>query len=188
VLSVLERNEASAPTDATVDRSSELHLAPSPLLTDIVQARVANAPEGAREALEFVALAAPIRLDVLLQLSDRDDLAELESRRLVAVTDLGGTAHVIAHHPVYAETIRANLPPLRRMQLAGRLADALIAGGLHNHGETLQAVSWLIEANEQPPPEMALRAAGEALAQSDAALAERLVRSTRGPLDRSEEH
>jgi DNA-binding CsgD family transcriptional regulator len=42
-------------------------------------------------------------------------------------------------------------------------------------------VTWLLEANEQPPAELVLRAAGEALAKSDAALAERLMRSAEIP-------
>jgi DNA-binding CsgD family transcriptional regulator len=182
LVSQLLEQRVAASADGSLDEVSEVDLAPSPLLADIVQARVAGASSGAREALELVALAAPIRLDVLLRLSDRDDIAELEARRLVAVTDLGGQAHVIPDHPVYAETIRATLPPLQRLRLAGRLADALIADGLQEPGETLQAVRWVIEANEQPAPELALRAAAEALAKSDAALAERLVRSAGSPL------
>ena len=185
LVSQLLEQRVAASADGSLDEVSEEELAPSPLLADIVQARVTGAPDGAREALELVALAAPIRLEVLLRLSDRDDLAELEARRLVAVTDIGGQAHVIPDHPVYAETIRAALPPLRRLRLAGRLADALIADGLREPGEPLQAVMWLIEANAQPEPELALRAAGEALAKSDAALAERLVRSA-GRVDRAD--
>lgn len=182
VAQLRERGDGRS-TDRSLDDVADIKLAPSPLLTDIVQARVSDASEGAREALEYVAMAAPIRLDVLLRLSDRDDLAVLEASRLVAVANIGGHVHVIPDHPIYGEVIRAALPPLRRIQLANRLADVLVQQGLGEHGETLEAVRWLIEANRRPPSDLATRAAGEALAKSDAALAEQLVRAAGGPFD-----
>lgn len=154
----------------------EAEIEPSPLLTSIIQTRVAGVSEGARDAVELIALAAPIRLDVVMRLTDRESLAELEERRLIAIATIGDTAHVVPGHPVFAETIRASLGPLRRAALAGRVASALIDDGLAVPGAALEAATWLREANEEPPPGLALRAAREALAQGDAGSAERLVR------------
>jgi DNA-binding CsgD family transcriptional regulator len=137
-------------------------------------------PLPSRAALEIVAMAEPINLELLLALTDAEALADLQQRSMVVVERLGEGEHVRGIHPVYGATIRGMLPATRRAEVAARLAGALIERGLAHHGEALRAALWLEAAGMPLPADLATRAATDALARSDAPLAERLAGATAG--------
>lgn len=73
--------------------------------------------------------------------------------------------------------MRAQLTPTRLEAIYARLADALEARGARRSGDLLRIAVWRLEAGAGGDGELFARAAEQALAGFDPALAERLARA-----------
>ncbi|MEZ4503480.1 MAG: LuxR C-terminal-related transcriptional regulator [Dehalococcoidia bacterium] len=148
---------------------------PSVRLSAIVQSRLSGLDAEARRAIEIIALATPLRLEVARRLVAEDALVELEARELANVVEIGGVRHVETAHPIYAETIRSMLPALHRSALATDLAGALASQRVEYPGDALRAATALLDAGVPIDTELAVRAGRESLNSLEPGLAERLV-------------
>ncbi|WBQ03615.1 LuxR C-terminal-related transcriptional regulator [Kribbella sp. CA-293567] len=149
-----------------------------PLLRQAVQQAFAELPDDQAFAMTVVALAEPLVLDLAEQVADLNALEALEERRLISVQPAGATLTASTAHPLYGELARAAVSIEERAQVLGRLAKE--ASGRRVNGvdfaDGLLIAQWRLAAGEDLTTEEILDAARLALARSDAAVAEDLVR------------
>ena len=144
-------------------------------LTELVEARIADLSAPARRLLELAAVAAPLELGLLAP-GEREALAQLEARELVARRAEGRRRIADVAHPMHAEGVREQLPPSRLEALQARLANAVEAHGARRRDDRLRVAVWRLDVGGGGPT-MFTAAAEQALAAGDPALAERLARA-----------
>ena len=149
-------------------------------LTELVEARIADLSAPARRVLELAAVAAPLELG-LLEPGEREALAQLEARELVARRAEGRRRIADVAHPMHAEGVRAQLAPSRLEALQARLADAIEARGARRRDDPLRVAVWRLQAGRGDTA-LFTAAAERALAAGDPALAARLARARGTPL------
>ncbi len=174
-------------------------LAATPLLEDVVQARLAplGAPE--REAIEVLAVAGPVSHELLGQVLDLTALERLEREGLLITrpADIGGPPGDIVvdlAHPLYREVTSQRLGPLALMRIYRTLTDAdtrrsgpleaqapLVGhGGQGGHGrrtpeQVLQASAWRVRGGIPVDVSVLVAAAHRAVLAGDNPLAQELA-------------
>jgi len=119
-------------------------------LRELVSERLGHSDGGERRVLESIALGEPLPVEVVAGLAPRGVLAGLEDRGLVTVERAapGDPAHTVSlGHPLYAEVLRAELPPFTTQGRLAALAEAALASGV---GDTdpVRVASWLLDSGE----------------------------------------
>ena len=145
-------------------------------LTELVDLRVADLGTQERRLLELVAVGAPLEVG-LLEPGELGALEALERSELAQRRTDGLRRFVDVAHPLHGEAVRAQLTPTRVEALHARLADAVEARGGRRAGDLLRIAVWRLEAGATGDSGLFARAAVQALAAPDAALAERLARA-----------
>jgi DNA-binding CsgD family transcriptional regulator/tetratricopeptide (TPR) repeat protein len=159
-------------------------------LRELVEERLRLLDDGARRALEVVAVGERVPLDAAEQVAGADALADLERRGLVEVVDTprgGGTVRVT--HPLYGEVLAAGLPHLRRRAVLRDLVAAVERLGVSEGGDgldPLRLATWRLESGEPGDTDQLLLLAREALGRLDHRLAERLARAAGGGAGRAD--
>jgi DNA-binding CsgD family transcriptional regulator len=148
---------------------------PPPTLTALITRRVDTLPAEAREPLELLSLAEPLRLDEVVQLSSYEGLAAAEERGLAVISGPGGDGMVRIMHPMYGEVIRSGLRALRARMLRLRLAETIQSRDPLTPDDALRAARLLTDAGESVPPGLLLDAAAAANVAGDAALGAELA-------------
>lgn len=151
-------------------------------LLEVVERRLRSLGDAEQRHLAMIAVGQP--LDVSSPVLDAGVLADLEAAGLVVTrrAEHGPARGVVAHlaHPLYGEVIVHRLTPLRRQEIARSLAAALgQASGepsRQRRGDALRLVTWMLDAGDTPPPDLAEAAAFEAIGWLDTDLAEALAR------------
>jgi DNA-binding CsgD family transcriptional regulator len=144
-----------------------------PRLRELIAGRLEGMGSGDRTALDLLAVAEPLPVDVVMDMVDGPTLERLEERGLLA---LDGAAQPAARlsHPLIAEVLLDALGPIRRRRLLRDLVDAVSARPLPvDVGD--RVVRWRIDAGlDVSPGELLTTSRRYALV--DAALAESLAR------------
>jgi DNA-binding NarL/FixJ family response regulator/tetratricopeptide (TPR) repeat protein len=145
----------------------------TPHLVDLVDQRITDLSPDEQNQLTYIAVGQP--LDLSLSIVDLDAVSRLERAGLVR-TEVFATG-IIARpaHPLHGEVIRTRLSPLDRRSLSQRLGAALLAQPVRRRGDALRVVTWLLEAGDRPPADLAGAAAFEACGWLDTELADRLA-------------
>ena len=154
-------------------------LAASSRLTELVEARLASLPDAHRRALDLLALAELLPLDLAVALVGNDVLADLEDARLVELMEEHGVRQVTVSHGTYATVLRSAIGPIRARALYEALADAA-ARTAASDGDAhfaLRTTRWRLAAGQDPPAEELLRAGKLARQAHDVELAERCGRA-----------
>lgn len=149
----------------------------SPLLADLVAARLEELDPEVRTVLEMVACGEPLSVGILDALTDLDTLDATWRTGLLTAEQSHRRAEVRLAHPLYGEVIRATLPVSRARSLWGQLAGALTGTPMRRRDDALLAGVWQMQSAAPSSPEVLVRAARQALARFDMALAERLCRA-----------
>jgi DNA-binding CsgD family transcriptional regulator len=145
-------------------------------LADLVDVRIADAGPQERRLLELVAVAGPLEVGLLAP-QEAPALDALErSEHLVRRTDDRRRLVEVAH-PLHGEAVRARLPRTRVEAIQARLADAVQAHGARRGGDPVRVAVWRLETGAGGDAALFVRAAEEALAALDPALARRLARA-----------
>jgi DNA-binding NarL/FixJ family response regulator len=156
--------------------------ASSPTMVDFVESRLGRLSPAGREALNTVALAEPISLEVVEGLVGPEALLEVEAEDFVTVVEDGKRLLLRLTHPLYGEILRRRMSRLRARAVYRTLVDAIQAQGSQRREDVLRAAQWSVDAGLQPDPGLLLQAGMRAMEAFDPVLVERLV----GPLwDRS---
>lgn len=156
----------------------------SAALSDLCSSRIAGLTPECRHALELIALAEPVPIDVLQYATAYHDLVALETQGFIdACTadggDLSGTGsatgtgpatgsapeagagdviHLRLTHPLVGHVVRQEIRHLRHRRLLRRLVEGYAKAGRTTREDSLRAARWTLEAG-QPVPEADLLAA-----------------------------
>ncbi len=144
-------------------------------LVEVVSSHLGELPESAGDALAVLALAAPMRVEVVTRVVGDDALADLERRGIAHVSRRGDALVAELAHPVFGEALGAAVPTLRRHELLGRLVDAIDAVGAADDTDRLRRATWLLDV-QRPDSAGLLEGVRLALHRYDFDLAERLAR------------
>lgn len=138
----------------------------SPELVELLERQIGGLTPGVQEVVDLVALAEPVAVAALADLTSPTSLEEAEYRGLVR-TD-GHVARLA--HPLYGEVRRAAMGTLRARRLRGRVAQTLDA-----NLDPLPRAVLTLDSDLAPEPALFLRAAQAATTMYDLPLAERLA-------------
>jgi DNA-binding CsgD family transcriptional regulator len=144
-------------------------------VTLVVQDRMATLDDGARRALELIALGEPLDLCTSREVASAAALCELEDQGLVMIERSGQRALVRCAHPLYGEAVSALLPPFRRRLHREALIEALERTGCRRIGDRFRAACWRIEAGLPVSPGGVADVALKAMALLDPDLAFELL-------------
>ncbi|MDO8185602.1 LuxR C-terminal-related transcriptional regulator [Conexibacter sp. JD483] len=162
--------------DALVQRRGlwrlESRPAVSQTLVELVGARMAALGDDERRLLELLALGEPLRADELVELAGEQALLAAERRALITV---GADDEVRLAHPLYGETLQAEIGPLRARATRRELAAAVRTRELLDGDDALRVARWLLDAGEPLPPPLLLGAADAATRSGDPALGVKLA-------------
>lgn len=131
----------------------------SDALGDQVLGRMSSLTDVAREALELVAVAEPIGLDLLEALVGGEVLEVLEERSLIRVDQEQRRSNVRLAHPVYGEILRSSIGRVRLRRLSRLLAETVSARGARRADDPLRVVRWQIDAGIPPDAEVVMASA-----------------------------
>lgn len=141
-------------------------LVSGPGVRDLVAARSAQLDRPAARALQLLALAAPVRLEVLVEAAGAEACRTLELSGLLRRSELDGT-EVTVSQPLVAEVVTARIGPVLERELLGRLVEAL-APRRTTASDSLRAATWAAASGVDVPADLLVEAAEVALARGDA--------------------
>lgn len=143
----------------------------SPALRELISERLGGLDAGAQAALEAIAVAEPVSLEVAEQLGLSSRLVELERMGLVAIAEGDEFATLRLAHPLFGEVLRAGLSPLRTAELERAHGAALAASG----GDPIRLAIAQAAGHVEADPKLLLAASVRARGLADHALATRLA-------------
>lgn len=147
----------------------------SPLLTELVEQRLVSIGAEAKRALELVALAEPIGLDLIEGLVGEAPLVELDERGLLSLIVSGSRVELRPSHPLYSEALRQQPLTLRRRRDLVELIRIVERSGLQRRDDPQRVALWRLTAGEAVDPAVLLRAAQAAQQAFDDPSAARLA-------------
>jgi DNA-binding CsgD family transcriptional regulator len=145
-------------------------------LVDVIAQRLQHLGDDERRAFALVSFGEPMGVDLLEQAVAPDTLEWLEKHGLIRVETSGKRFLARPAHPLHADVLRAQTPPLQARSLLRTLADLLERTGLRRRGDLLRLATWRLDAGGSLDAEQLLAAAGEAALARDNELGERLAR------------
>jgi DNA-binding CsgD family transcriptional regulator len=148
-------------------------------LHELLALRTGSLPDAERDALDLLAIAGWLPLDLLTRLVDDDSVDALAGRGLLTVATEATSPVARLVHPLYGEGLRSQLGPVADRKLRRRLADALEAEGADDDESVLRLAMWRLDGGGHVAPETMVRAAVLAQRRYDEALALRLAEAAR---------
>ncbi len=145
-------------------------------LVEIVMARFGSIDADQRAALEFIALAEPLGLDLVAQVAGAEALGSLERSGIVIIRRDGRRREVLLHHSIYADAIRATMGSLAQDGRLAVLARLVEGTGMRRRGDVLKAASLRLQSGVNVDRELLMRAAAETHAMLDMAGTARMAR------------
>ncbi|HTX11117.1 MAG TPA: LuxR C-terminal-related transcriptional regulator [Solirubrobacteraceae bacterium] len=124
-------------------------------LIELIEQRMVGLTDDYRRAVEMLALCEPLALNEIAALTSENTLLEAEAHGLIAAHG----ANVRLAHPLYGETVRAALPPLRARSLRLALAEVIEARSPFGPDDAVRAARLRLDAGVTLAPALALKAA-----------------------------
>jgi len=143
-------------------------------LAELIAVRMTGLSQPEREALELLTLGEPLALSEMMTMAASETLMALEERGLIQVSESASPAVTLAH-PLYGETIRANLPTFRARQARLKLAAVVRQREQPGALDQLRVARWLLDAGEEINISLLLEAAQAANLAGEPALAGQLA-------------
>jgi DNA-binding CsgD family transcriptional regulator len=144
-------------------------------LRRLVATRLGRLTPEQREALEVLAVAAPVELALVARLCDPPALEALERRGMLRVSTDGRRQMVGFRHPLFAEVVLADVPATRRATIGGCLLDAVADTGARRRDDPLRLARWHLDTGRPLGPDTLIAAAWRAALAGDDRLAERIA-------------
>ncbi len=145
-------------------------------LVEIVMARFGSIDRDQRAALEYIALAEPLGLDLASEVTGADALGSLERAGIVVIRSDGRRRDVLLHHSIYSDAIRATMGSLATDGRLAVLAQLVEGTGMRRRGDVLKAASLRLQSRMDVDRELLMRAAEETHAMLDMAGTARMAR------------
>ncbi|MFE9257856.1 LuxR C-terminal-related transcriptional regulator [Streptomyces sp. NPDC006879] len=146
-------------------------------LRELIRQRLASAGPAGQPVLEAIAVCGTVSLAACEALADSAVLINLEEAGLIHVIQDEQRLRVRLTHPLYAETLRADVPLLRRRRILLDQVRFVETRGAQRQGDALDLSSWRLAATGMAEPAMLLQAATLALHGREVELAVRLLRA-----------
>ncbi len=149
----------------------------SPLLEEVVLARLTPLDGPERDAIELLTIGGVLRLDLLDRIVGTAALERLERLELVtASADANGSISVDVAHPLHRELVRARLGAIARMRIARTLAQADGPPGADRPmADNLRSALWHVRGGLDVDPAQLVAAAQHMLGAGDPALGAELA-------------
>lgn len=144
-------------------------------LNEVVEARLKRISVADRRALELVAVAEPIGIDVAIRVAGQEAVNDLETDGLITVESQGLRTIVRCTHPVHAEVVRSTIPAARIRSMRLGLAEELSVLGAKRDSDAIRVATWKVQSGCAVDPESGSQAARSALHGRDVGLARRLA-------------
>jgi DNA-binding NarL/FixJ family response regulator len=129
--------------------------AASPSLVELISQRMEGLTADQRDAVELLALGEPLTLDEIGGLTSEGTLLAAEAHGLIA----SDSEQVRLAHPLYGETVRLRLPPLRARNLRLQLVGVLERRDGFGSDDALRAARLRLDAGAAVSAELALHGA-----------------------------
>jgi ATP/maltotriose-dependent transcriptional regulator MalT len=152
-------------------------VAEAPRLTELLEERLGSLAAEQREALELVAIAEPVPVEVLTELTGTAVLEEIERLGLLQVRSEAATSQVRLSHPLYGEVLRARAPGIAARGMKRRLADAFEQRGSVALEDSLRIATWRVESGTAGDAESLIEASHTAAVAFAFGLAADLARA-----------
>jgi DNA-binding winged helix-turn-helix (wHTH) protein/tetratricopeptide (TPR) repeat protein len=152
-------------------------LTPPGDMTAAIRRRVDGLDDDQRDALELLAIAGDLHLDLAFELVSDEVLDQLELEGMISVREIGTSTRLRLAHPLYGEILTAAISPLRDLRHRSRLAAALAAHPSNSAADRLQLVRLQLDNDAPVDDGMLVESAALALIESDSSLALRLLRA-----------
>ena len=152
-----------------------------PDLAAAIEGRLAILSDAERDALELIAIAGDLDLDIAFALIDDELLDRLELAGMIAVRQVGPSARIRVSHPMFGEILRERLTPLRKRRHRTQLAEAIAASETAAPADVLRLVQLRVDTDGEIEDELLLRSVVLALVEGDYRLALRLGRRIVAP-------
>ena len=136
-------------------------------LVELISDRLAGLSEPEQHALELLALGEPVGVSAMVELAGTKPLTAIEARGLISLEGSGGNGRVRLAQPIYGETIRAGLGPLRGREIRLELAAAVQSRPQLSPEDALRVARWMLDAGEPIPTGTLLDAASAAILSGD---------------------
>lgn len=128
-------------------------------LTELVEHRLAGLPNEQLRAVDLIALAEPIGLEIIETMVGIDVLEALDQRGLVRMVADGRRLSITLAHPLYVEALRRAPITLRRRADLGAVSAAVEACGARRREDAVRIAGWQLARGGKADPEVLLRAA-----------------------------
>ena len=138
--------------------------------------RLAGLEAEQRDALELLAIAGDLDLDMAFELIDDEVLDRLELEGMISVRDVGSSTRIRLAHPLYGEVLTDTITPLRDRRHRAALATALAESSTANTADRLRLVQLRLDGDQAVDDELLIESAALALIESDTSLTLRLLR------------
>jgi DNA-binding CsgD family transcriptional regulator len=145
-------------------------------VAELIRGALTDFDADERQALELLAIAEPLPLDIAHAEIGAPVIDALERRRVVALQQTIDGPVLTLGHPLYGEVIRADIAPYRLRRLRLALIDAIHRAAFPGPREILRSALWRVELGEPADPG-ALLAAARLARSFSASTAERLARA-----------
>ncbi|MFN8024671.1 MAG: LuxR C-terminal-related transcriptional regulator [Acidimicrobiales bacterium] len=151
--------------------------AASPLLEEVVLARLVPLEGRDRDAIELLTIGGALPLDLLDRIVGTEALERLERLELIAATPGPGSSITVdVAHPLQRELVRARLGAIARMRLARTLAQASgPPGPARPVADNLRSALWHVRGGLQIDTAQLIEAAQQLLGAGDPALGAELA-------------
>ncbi|MGW0969987.1 LuxR C-terminal-related transcriptional regulator [Streptomyces sp. NPDC002516] len=134
-------------------RGETLHL--TPLLTDLVSARVRAAGPEAGTVLRLMAVCGPLSLQDVQDVAPACALATIERSGLAKKVRQGKRTVMVLAHPLFGEVLRSTTAPLKRRALLLDQIERTWAWGAKRAEDTVSIASWKLAATGTVEPKLA---------------------------------
>ncbi|HEX9258050.1 MAG TPA: LuxR C-terminal-related transcriptional regulator, partial [Acidimicrobiales bacterium] len=150
-------------------------------VNDLIDERLRALPADARRAMEVLAIAGEIPLQLVEDIAGAGALDHLDAEALVSVRIDGARAFVRTAHPLHAEVMRNRVGTLGRRRLFGTLTEALRNRGIRRREDPVRLALWQLDSGQGADVDLLLRAARLSLSFLDPEPAIRLATAAGGP-------
>ncbi|KXF83756.1 ATP-dependent transcriptional regulator [Rhodococcus ruber Chol-4] len=147
-------------------------------IADLLGEQIRRLPEAVRTVLDTVAVAEPLPVAVLSEVSDLDAVEEAENRGLIRIDAEGRPRTARMAHPLYGELRRARAGDTRLRRLRGRVVSALAARPPSGPEDVVRRAVLHTDSDLPIDPDLFLSAARGAMALLDLSLCERLAHAS----------
>jgi DNA-binding CsgD family transcriptional regulator len=143
-------------------------------LQEIVAARLGRLDPDELTAMELLALAGSLPLDLVTFLTTARAVDELGRRGLVTTERSHRRVEVAVGHPLHAEVLRGEMHPLHRRSMWRNLVDALAATGARRAADRVRLACWSLESGLDVDPMTLVLGADATLNRTGRAISARL--------------